>query len=94
MVHYHVVASNDMGHFGISPHNLPHHILTFVINKIHQNIDYATHKEDHSINYFILKQGLSNEWTYKYNNDEITIKYNLNKFDHKTMIYNSNAKSQ
>jgi hypothetical protein len=89
---YNVKIYNDMGHLSISNTNntaTPEHIKRFLYQKIKNKINYATNLEDHGCTYYILKPGLQKQWTYTFNNDVITLTYDLDDFNPKIHIYMS-----
>ncbi len=80
---------NDMGHLMI--HNLssiPENIRTFAFEKIKNKINYAKDNKNLGCQFYILRAGLDNKWTYNFANTTVTLDFSqLDKFNPKTMIY-------
>ncbi len=89
MEQYTIFFYNDMGHLMIDDYsNIPSNIRNFAYHKINNKILYATDNNNLGCRYYILIHGLNHNWTYNYNDIQITIDYSkLDKFDSNTMIY-------
>jgi hypothetical protein len=78
MVNYNIIFHNDMGHLMI--HNferIPRHITDFAYSKSQQYLFCATDKEGLGCMFYILKPNMKKRWTYIYNNDNVTITYDV-----------------
>ena len=86
---YNITFYNDMGNLMTNPgfNYLPKAIYDFVYSKANMYLLDATDNNGKNCRFYILKPGLSNNWTYFYNNYKINIFYNVDTFNPKTMKY-------
>jgi len=86
---YTIQFYNDMGHLMIDNlNNIPKNIRTFAFEKIKNKINYAKDNKNLGCQFYILRAGLDNSWTYNFANTSVTLDFSkLDKFDSKTMIY-------
>ena len=90
MKSYKISFYNDMGHLMTEPKiwNMPDHIYKFAYEKIKNKLVYATDNDRLGCRFYILKPGLSNQWTYNFNGVHITMDYSqLDRFNPNTMRY-------
>jgi hypothetical protein len=85
MQHYDVEVFNDMGHLNMIPGTLPMHILEFILAKSLLYLRRATDTDGLGCTFYILKEGLQPTWTYFLGETQVTIYWNVNTFNEKTM---------
>ncbi len=79
-----------MGHLMTTPaySELPSHLYQFAHKMIENKIRLATDIGGLGTQYYILKDGLLNEWEYNYNGHRIILDYSrLDKFNPATMRF-------
>jgi hypothetical protein len=79
----------DTGHLVTNPwwEILTPEARIFVKQKSKKYLLKATDKESRGSMYYILKPGLKEKWTYKSKDGEITLIYDVDSFNYKTMRY-------
>lgn len=81
---YRILFYNDMGHLMTNPaySELPAYLYQFAHKMIENKIRLATDIDGLGAQYYILKDGLLNEWEYNYNGHHVILDYSrLDKFD-------------
>lgn len=84
--HYKVTLYNDMGHLLCTPENLPEHIRAFVDSKVKLYVRNATDLTGRCA-FYILGPNLQKTYNYYYNNDIVTITYDLDLFNSQYMKF-------
>ena len=88
---YNIEFYNDMGNLLTSPgyNHLPPHIFSFARMKAKTYLDTAMDNKGLGCLFFILKPGLSKQWTYQCGPDTVNITYTVNTFKPEYMTITS-----